>query len=151
MITNKIADRLIYLCDVVQEKVAAIDKSTLAQKPAPEKWSRQEILGHLIDSAANNHQRFIRVQFEDTPTIFYDQDNWVRFNYYNVLEITALVNLWVAYNRHLAEVIKKISENNLSRECRMRDGKLVTLKWLVTDYVQHMEHHLQQILGEKIS
>ena len=117
MITNKIADRLVYLCDVVPEKLATLDKAALTQKPAPQKWSRQEILGHLIDSAANNHQRFIRVQFEDTPTIFYDQDNWVEYNYYNDLQITALVNLWVAYNRHLAEVIKKILENNL-KVCR---------------------------------
>ncbi len=147
MITKSVAERLSYLCELVPDKIKAFDKADLVTKPSPEKWSKQEILGHLIDSAANNHQRFIRVQFEEAPTIFYDQDNWVKHNHYNELDIAGLVALWAAYNKHLATLIAKIPEENLEKECRMRDGRLVTLKWLITDYVQHMEHHLRQIFG----
>ena len=101
----------------------------------------------MVDSAANNHQRFIRVQFEGAPTIFYDQNNWVTHNHYNELPLEGILQLWSSYNRHLVEVIKKVPTENLSRQCRMRDGRLVSLEWLITDYVEHMEHHLTQILG----
>jgi hypothetical protein len=69
MMTKQVADRLGHFCDMVPEKIKALDKENLKVKPGPGKWSRQEILGHLIDSAANNHQRFIRVQFEEAPAI----------------------------------------------------------------------------------
>lgn len=151
MITKQAADKLSYLCDTVPGKLRAMNPNVFTAKPNPGKWSKQEILGHLIDSAANNHQRFIRVQFEEAPAIFYDQDNWVKYNCYNSLNESALIDLWLSYNKHLAELIRNIAVENLNRECRMRDGRLVTLEWLITDYVQHMEHHLQQIVEEKMT
>lgn len=142
--------RLTYLCDIIPAKLQDLPREEISAKPGAGKWSKLEILGHLIDSAANNHQRFIRTQFEDLPTIFYDQDNWVAYNHYNELDIKNLAELWSLYNKHLAEVIKRVPQSKLSRQCRMRDGRLVSLEWLISDYVQHMEHHLRQILGEDI-
>ena len=139
--------RLAFLCDAVPERLKVFTREELIKKPAPDKWSKLEILGHLVDSAANNHQRFIRVQFEGAPTIFYDQNNWVTHNHYNELPLEGILQLWSSYNRHLVEVIKKVPTENLSRQCRMRDGRLVSLEWLITDYAKHMEHHLTQILG----
>lgn len=124
-----------------------ISESEFSAKPNPDKWSKKEILGHLIDSANNNHQRFIRGQFESEPVIFYDQDMWVLYNHYNEIPATQLILLWAAYNKHLVEVAKKIPAENLLRTCKMRDGKLVTLEFLLNDYVVHLEHHLEQIRG----
>ena len=75
MIEN-IVDRLQYLCDAIPSLIKQIPEQEFSHKSAPGKWSKKEILGHLIDSATNNHQRFVRAQFEDTPFIIYDQDNW---------------------------------------------------------------------------
>jgi hypothetical protein len=70
-ITHSI-NRLQDLLDVVPAKLSRIKDTDFVYKPAPDKWSKKEILGHLIDSAANNHQRFIRAQYENIPTIVYD-------------------------------------------------------------------------------
>jgi hypothetical protein len=127
------------------ELLKSISDMKYSMKPSPEKWSKKEILGHLIDSATNNHQRFIRVQFENKPAIFYDQDLWVAHSHYNELPVKQLIRFWTVYNKHLLEIIKRIPAENLMRECKMRDGNHVTLQFLVDDYVTHLQHHLKQI------
>ena len=127
------------------ERFKAIPENQFSTKPSPQKWSKKEILGHLIDSATNNHHRFIRVQFEDKPEISYDQDMWVQYNHYNELASTELIHFWMAYNNQLIEIIKRIPAANLLRECKMRDGSFLTLNYLVNDYVVHLQHHLDQI------
>ena len=127
----------------------SISETEFSLKPSPKKWSKKEILGHLIDSATNNHQRFVRVQFEDKPEISYDQDMWVDYNHYNELSLKQLIHFWTLYNLHLIEVMKKIPAENLLRECKMRDGKYLTLDYLVNDYVVHLQHHLDQICDSK--
>jgi len=127
------------------ELLKSISELRFSIKPSSGKWSKKEILGHLIDSATNNHQRFIRAQFENKPTIFYDQDNWVHYNYYNELPARQLIRFWTIYNKHLIEVIKRIPEESLLNQCKMKNGKNVTLDFLINDYVAHLEHHLRQI------
>ncbi|MGA8263327.1 MAG: DinB family protein, partial [Ignavibacteriaceae bacterium] len=74
-------------------------------RAAPGKWSKKEILGHLIDSAANNHQRFVRAQFEDKPCVTYEQDSWVSFQKYADEPVENIIGLWINYNKHLAYLI----------------------------------------------
>jgi len=124
-----------------------ISERQFAIKPSPEKWSKKEILGHLIDSATNNHQRFIRLQYENEPSIFYDQDSWVRLNHYNELTAKQLIRFWTVYNKHLLEVIKRIPAEDLLRESKVGPGKKGRLEFLINDYVSHLEHHIQQIFG----
>jgi hypothetical protein len=127
------------------ELLKSVSDMKYSIKPSPDKWSKKEILGHLIDSATNNHQRFIRVQFENKPSIFYDQDKWVAHSHYNELPVKQLIRFWTLYNKQLLEIIKRIPAENLMRECKMRDGKQVTLELLVNDYITHLQHHLKQI------
>ena len=145
MITHSI-ERLKYLCDHIPALILQISESDFKTKPAPGKWSRQEMLGHLIDSATNNHQRFIRVQFEDLPYIKYDQDQWVNHNHYNELPMAKVIEFWRRYNLHLVEVIKRIDTDKLGRFCNTGGENPVTLEFLVNDYVVHMEHHLKEII-----
>lgn len=139
-------ERLQYLCDTIPPLLNTISDSDFSNKPAPGKWSKKETLGHLLDSAANNHQRFIRIQFENEPTIGYDQNNWNLYHHYNKLDKQHLINFWEIYNRHLLEIIKRIPEHNLSLTSISHDEK-VTLGYLIDDYVVHMEHHLRQIVN----
>lgn len=136
--------RLNYLLDHIPAKLLAIDAADFSRKPAPGKWSQKEIIGHLIDSAANNHQRFVRAQFEDIPYIKYDQDNWNAASRYNDMDGTHVIQFWEQYNRHLIEVVKRIPEQDMQRLCNNGGEIPVTLAWLLEDYVKHMEHHLRQ-------
>jgi hypothetical protein len=123
----------------------AISDDAASRKPAPNKWSTKEILGHLIDSAANNHQRFVRLQLQaaiDLPG--YAQDDWVRLNGYQQKPWADIVTLWSAYNRHLASVIESLDESTLGHVWRSPVGEL-TLEFIATDYVRHLKHHLSQI------
>lgn len=141
-----VSDRIGFLCDLLPNKWRQIPEEALQARPKPNRWSKKEILGHLIDSAINNHQRFVRGQLEDTPTIFYNQDQWVSLQNYQNENKEVLITLWENYNRHLAHIIASMPEENLEKKCRGKDGTTVTLSFLAKDYLQHLEHHVKQII-----
>ena len=145
MVHNSI-NRLQYLCGIIPPLLKEISEKDFSYKPSAIKWSKKEILGHLIDSATNNHQRFVRIQFEDTPLITYNQDNWNNHSYHNLVNSEHLIKFWELYNRHLVELIRQIPEKYLLCKCDCK-GKIVTLQWLIEDYVHHLEHHLKQIVN----
>jgi hypothetical protein len=132
-----------------------------AAKHPPGKWSPKEIVGHLIDSAANNHQRFIRAQFtDDLVCPPYDQENWVNAQKYDDESWPELVNLWASYNLHLHHVFSVMPQDALTRPREKHNLDQVawtavasttptTLEYFVRDYVGHMRHHLRQILGQE--
>jgi hypothetical protein len=137
----------------------ALDESSTARRPAPGKWSPREIVGHLIDSAANNHQRFVRAQFQD-DLVFpgYAQDDWVAAQRYREAPWQELVELWRAYNLHLARVMEAVPEeirlrprstHNLDRIAwvAIPVDQPASLDYFMQDYVTHLKHHLRQIFG----
>lgn len=144
---EQILHRLDTLIKTIPPLLGNITEAEFSLKPAPDKWSKKEILGHLIDSAANNHQRFIRGQYENVPTISYDQNQWNELHRYNETDTAHLIAFWALYNKHLLEILKHIPDENLLRECRSADGNTYTLQFLMEDYVAHLEHHLQQIVS----
>lgn len=139
-------NRLQYLCEIIPPLLAAIPEEDFSFKPSENKWSKKEILGHLIDSATNNHQRFVRVQFENTPFITYNQDSWNDNSYHNKMDSQHLIKFWELYNRHLIELINLIPDEKLTRECNIGKEINVTLQWLIDDYLRHLEHHLRQLV-----
>ena len=109
-------------------------------------WSRKQVLGHLIDSASNNHQRFVRAALQaslDFPG--YDQDGCVRVQAVEEADWTLLVSLWAGYNRYLAHVIAHLPVSKLETLCRIGSDEPVTLRFLAEDYLRHLLHHLGQI------
>jgi hypothetical protein len=126
--------------------LSAIPDSVAAEKPTA-KWSRKEETGHLIDSAANNHLRFVRAALEEQyrgPG--YDQDGSVALHGYQDLRWTDLVSLWRSYNLLLAELIQRIPSAKLETLCLVAENPPVTLKFLIEDYVLHLRHHVDHIL-----
>ena len=114
----------------------------------PDKWSRKQILGHLIDSASNNHQRFIRAQLINGVSFpAYEQNSWVVCQNYQDESWSDLLSLWRSYNLHLAHMIPAIKEEILNNQCRIGDGEPVTLRFLIVDYLRHLKHHIAQILS----
>lgn len=138
-------DRLEYLCAAIPPLLLQIDEETFSRKERPDKWSKKEILGHLIDSATNNHQRFVRGQFEDNPAIVYDQDKWNEYNFHQQTDPRQLIDFWTIYNKQLLFLVKHISQEHLQRTCLV-GGSFLTLDFLINDYVGHLEHHLRQIV-----
>jgi hypothetical protein len=114
------------------------------------KWVKKEILGHLIDSAANNHQRFVRAQFVN-PFVWpgYDQQAWVQLHRYRERPWGELVELWVVLNRQIAAVIESVPAEKLQTSCIIGDGEPKPLEWWMRDYLHHMRHHLEQIGGAR--
>jgi hypothetical protein len=142
---EKAISRLSYIIDKVPNILTEIDEDTMSAKPLPNKWSKKEILGHLIDSATNNHQRFIRGQFELNPEICYDQNKWNEFGFYQEIDSKQIINFWTIYNKQLIEIIKRIPAENLTRQIKIGEN-LLTLEFLIIDYVEHLEHHLKQVI-----
>lgn len=116
------------------------------ERPAPGKWSPKEIVGHLVDSASNNHQRFVRAQEGvEMRGPGYAQDHWVAAQGYQSRDWQEVIALWEAYNLHLAHVIRAIPAARLATPCIIADREPVTLLYLVQDYLAHLKHHLRQI------
>ena len=139
-------------------QLRAISKEDFAYKENPDKWSKQEILGHLIDSAYNNHRRFLIATYQN-ELIFdgYQQDQWVQLNGYQKRDHNEIIFTWVSANQHLSFLLESIPEEVINQETtnhnfhiigmnRPEDGVASSLGYLIWDYLFHMEHHLEQIL-----
>jgi hypothetical protein len=140
------AEKLERILATESGRLAAIADPQDAAQPSAGRWSKKEILGHLIDSAANNHQRFVRAQLEshlDFPG--YQQESWVSTQAYSAEPWIELVKLWVQLNRHLLHIIRRIPPDRLANTCAIDGKPPVALSGLIDDYVSHLEHHLQQI------
>ena len=109
-------------------------------------WSRKQVMGHLIDSASNNHQRFVRASLQDSLEFpGYDQNGWARVQAAQEADWPLLVALRANYNRYLAHVIAHLPPAKLEVPIRIGQSEPVTLKFLAEDYVRHVVHHLGQI------
>lgn len=109
-------------------------------------WSRRQVIGHLIDSASNNHQRFVRASLQDSLDFpGYDQNGWTRVQAAEEADWSLLVALWANYNRYLAHVIAHLPPTKLEVPIRIGQNEPMTLKLLAEDYLRHMVHHLGQI------
>jgi hypothetical protein len=118
-----------------------------ASKPAPDKWSKKEIIGHLIDSAQVNLQRFVRCTYEENFKLTYEQVEWVKANQYQETDIRNLVALWEQLNRQIIRVLENYPPHRLHAKCdnSKTDVSLHTVEWLAQDYVDHLNHHLRQV------
>jgi DinB superfamily len=129
-------------------RLAIISNADATAPRAAGKWSPKEIIGHLIDSAANNHQRFVRAQLSDNyDSLGYEQESWVAVQAYQDAAWLELLTLWKVYNEHLIRIIALIPDDKLNRTFRIASEEPVTLDYWVEDYLRHMQKHLGQILN----
>jgi hypothetical protein len=126
-----------------------LDNADTSARPSEKKWAKKEILGHLLDSASNNHQRFVRASLQGS-LIFpgYDQNALVELQNFAEVDWNFLVDFWAAYNRFLAHVINNLPAELAAVTCNIGNNAPATLEWIAQDYVAHLKHHLNQILGQ---
>ena len=119
-------------------------------KPTKDNWSKKEELGHIIDSAQNNIQRFIRVQCEENVHIMYHPDNWVAFNDYQNRDIKELIELWYLLNKQIITILQRMPVNKQEvLMCFDKDASVRnTTLFVAEDYVKHMKHHLEHITSK---
>lgn len=124
-----------------------ISKESWDEKPNPIKWSRKELLGHLIDSASNNLRRLIVGQYEQGTKIVYHQDEWVAYQNYQEMDVDEVKTLWKLMNDQIARVIGRIPQSKLDNTCDTGKGKVEvhTLVYFIEDYIVHLKYHLKQI------
>jgi DinB superfamily len=141
--------QLAHYIETIPAKYKQLSTEELLKQPAPGKWSRQEILGHLIDSAVNNLKRFTDIQFLPQPYIVqsYRQNELVVANNYQQLPLDHLLNLWQALNQQVIFITNNIPAEKFQYAVNPQyDNKeMRTLGWLICDYVAHMEHHWKQV------
>jgi hypothetical protein len=122
-----------------------ITEEEFSYKPSPGKWSKKEILGHLIDSAQSNIRRFIVAQYEENPSIRYSQDQWVTIAGYQQWETADIINLWYLLNKQICHILRNTPEAMYQRTSMTES--LHTIEWLAADYVKHLKHHLHIVLN----
>ena len=127
-------------------RLAAISQKRAAAKPAPDSWSAKQELGHLIDSAANNHQRIARAQLEDNLAMpGYDGDRWVEMHGYQNREWNDLITLWRSGNAQLLGAAEAAPKEAWSHTLTVGGSEPMTLAFVLDDYVAHMASHLRHI------
>jgi hypothetical protein len=143
---KELSAQLLRLVEAAEPRLRQVTEFESSKPTLSGGWSRREVVGHLIDSASNNHQRFVRAALQtslDFPA--YDQTGNVRLQAFQEADWFLLVSLWAAYNRYLSHVIAHLPESKLDTVCRIGSGPAVTLGFLAADYVTHLVHHLSQI------
>jgi hypothetical protein len=128
-----------HLCQISEEAAGV--------KSSPRAWSKKEELGHLIDSAINNHARFAHASLQpEFRGPGYNQDGWVERHGYNEMPWAEIAAFWQRHNHLLAALVRRIPQERLETPCIIGDHPAVTLRFLIEDYRLHMQHHLDHIL-----
>ena len=143
---KELSDKLVRVVRSAESILLQVPEAESSKPVLSGGWSRKQVLGHLIDSASNNHQRFVRAALQaslDFPG--YDQDGCARVQAVEEADWTLLVSLWAGYNRYLAHVIAHLPVSKLETLCRIGLDEPVTLRFLAEDYLRHLLHHLGQI------
>jgi hypothetical protein len=141
-----VAGELLSVVEAAAEALRWIGDPEASLRSAPGNWSKKEILGHLLDSAVNNHHRFVRAQqVEEFIFPAYEQEHWVSLQGYAERPWSELIDLWRLYNRHLAHVINLIPVERQAVMCVIGPNEPVSLGYLIEDYLVHLRHHLQEL------
>ncbi|AZB01307.1 DinB family protein [Chryseobacterium joostei] len=135
------------IVDAELQRFQTISEEEWAYKATPEKWSKKEIIGHLCDSAFTNIRRFVVTQYKENENIVYDQNAWVKAQNYQNVPTSELITLWKSLNYQIVHVVENIPDEALQKTCdtTKTEPRVFTLEFIIKDYVDHLQHHLETI------
>jgi len=145
---DRLASDIEYAVNESLQQLRRLPNVTIEARPDPGEWSVKEIVGHLVDSASNNHQRFVRLQVADGlvfPDYSQDNDSWVAIQSYQGAPWDDLLALWRYFNLHLGRVIRTVNEECIDHIWVVDEDTSITLGELMIDYLRHLKDHLQHI------
>ena len=142
-----IAGKMREIITTARPGLLEISPESARRKVSPDTWSKQEILGHLIDSTLNNHQRFVRGALNAAESFpAYDQNRWVEIQGYNEMNWADLVDLLVGCNFHLCRMLDRLPEEALNNPCNIGKESPAACGFVIEDYLRHLKLHRGQIL-----
>lgn len=143
---QELANKLLAVITAAEPKLRRVSPEESAKPILSGGWSRKQVLGHLIDSASNNHQRFVRACLQESLEFpSYDQEGCVRLEAPQEAEWALLISVWAEYNRYLAHIITRLPPGKLETPCHIGKEGSMPLRLVATGYVSHLLHHLGQI------
>lgn len=146
---KNVAENLREILKEILPLLENITENEAGKRPLPGKWSKKEILGHLIDSACNNQQKFVRTMAgEHLDFVGYKQNHWVDSQKYNKKNWKELIVFWQTYNLHISHIIENVETEVLTNTITIEEAGPFTLEFIMKDYLEHLKHHLKQILPE---
>ena len=140
--------------DIEEEIAAAIERwqditdKLLNFRSRDDAWSIKEVIGHLVDSASNNHQRFVRLQLEEElqfPDYSIYNEQWIKIQTYQERPWNDLLVLWQYYNKHLAHMMRCVDPESLNHAWALNSKTRITLFDMMVDYLRHLKEHVEQI------
>jgi hypothetical protein len=145
---QQLGDKFRSRIEKAQAALQGVREEKASQKYPGGEWTRKQVIGHLLDSAANNHIRFVAASLDGKYTgPKYDADGWVRLHDYANLSWSYLFEQWRDRNSILAHVVDHVPEEALNAQCIIGDDQPVTLRVVIEDYLDHLEHHVSDILS----
>jgi len=143
---KELSEKLVRTIHSAEKRLRKVSEAESRKPILKGGWSRKQVIGHLIDSASNNHQRFVRAALQGSLEFPpYEQDGFVCVQAVQEAPWPLLITLWTDYNLYLAHVIAHLPADKLAAHCRIGEDKPVTLSFLAEDYLRHLSHHLGQI------
>ena len=145
---SNITNGILWYIDAWEQKLIDLPVDTISNKRNKQNRTIKQILGHLIDSAANNHQRMIRLQYNkklDFPDYQQDNDLWIALQDYQNADWITIIQLWKYYNLHIIQVIKSVDRTKLDNSWQSFEDNIVTLRQMIEGYLGHIELHFNEI------
>lgn len=144
----KLASDIEKVTNAAFTEFTGLSDDAVRRHPTTKGWSVKEIIGHLIDSASNNHQRWVRLQISDRlrfPDYAHDNERWVRVQRYEEQSWESLLGLWRLFNLHLSAMVRDVHKECLQNAWVVDEGTSFTLDELMVDYLRHLNAHIEQI------
>ena len=145
---SNVTNGILRYIDILAQKLIDLPVDTITNKRNKQSRTIKQIMGHLIDSAANNHQRMVRLQYNDKldfPDYQQDNDLWIALQDYQNADWNISIQLWKYYNLHMIQVIKSVDHTKLENSWQNFEGITVTLRQMIDGYLGHIELHLNEI------
>jgi hypothetical protein len=144
----KITGEILNVIHTWEPKLAALPEDVITGRRNSQNRTIKEILGHLVDSASNNHQRMVRLQYNPKlsfPDYQQDNDQWIRLQDYQHADWHDLIGLWKYYNLHIIRVIRSVNQGALSHTWENFEGNTITLQQMIEGYTEHTQLHFNEI------